>query len=131
MAQVLVVEDDPGAARLAELALAMEGHTIDVVRSGADFVERLGGEPADLVLLDVMLPDANGLDLLESLRGADTWQQTRVVLVTALDSNDDAWRFWSSGVDYYLTKPVDLPLMRSVVERLLAGDDPEPEPVER
>ncbi len=124
MAQLLIVEDDPGAARLADLALSLEGHATEVVRSGADLRARLSGEPVDLVLLDVMLPDANGLELVGEVRGTDGWDGTQVVLLTALDSQEDAWRCWASGADYYLTKPVDLPLMRSVVDRLIAGEQP-------
>jgi DNA-binding response OmpR family regulator len=122
MAQVLIVEDDPGSARLADLALSIEGHETEVAGTGAQVRERIQGTPCDLVLLDVMLPDANGLDLLAEIRAVSGWVDTRVVLLTALDQPEDAWRCWSSGADYYLTKPVDLPLMRSVVARLLAGE---------
>jgi DNA-binding response OmpR family regulator len=123
MARVLIVEDDPGAARLADLVLSIEGYDTEVAGTGAQLRARLDGAPADLVLLDVMLPDANGLDLLVEVRDAPRWIDARVVLLTALEGPEDSWRCWSSGADYYLTKPVDLPLMRSVVRRLLAGED--------
>jgi two-component system, OmpR family, response regulator len=125
---ILIVEDDPGVARLLELAFSVEGYTTEAVLRGAEARERLRDAPTDIVVLDVMLPEVDGLSLLRTLRETRGWEATKVVLLTALDSDDDVWRGWAAGTDYYLTKPFELPQLRGIVERLLAGEDLSSEP---
>jgi DNA-binding response OmpR family regulator len=122
VASMLIVEDDPSVARLVDLTLAVEGHATEVVTDGALAAVRLDGPPVDLVVLDVMLPGVDGFELLQQLRDRPAWGATKVILVTALDGDEDVWRGWSSGADYYLTKPFDIAQLRTVVGRLLAGD---------
>ena len=117
---MLIVEDDPSAARLLDLVFSSEGYGTTIISTGAQALTRLEGPPTDLVLLDVMLPDVDGLSVLEALRGSEAWAGTPVVLLTALNSDEDVWRGWSSGADYYLTKPLDLELLRFTVTRLIA-----------
>jgi DNA-binding response OmpR family regulator len=123
VATMLIVEDDPSVARLIELTLAVEGHTTEVLRDGGLASKRLDGPAVDLVVLDVMLPGVDGLALLQQLRARPAWSATKVVLLTALDDDEDVWRGWSSGADYYLTKPFDIAQLRRVTQRLIGGDD--------
>jgi DNA-binding response OmpR family regulator len=122
VASMLIVEDDPSVARLVDLTLAVEGHATEVVGDGGLAAVRLDGPPVDLVVLDLMLPGVDGFELLRQLRTRPAWSATKVILLTALDDDEDVWRGWSSGADYYLTKPFDIAQLRTVVERLLAGD---------
>lgn len=121
MATLLIVEDDPSTARLLELAFDIEGHEIEVLQSGAEAAARLRGPAADVVLLDVMLPEVDGLEVLRQLRSTVGWEATRVVLVSALDGDEDVWQGWTSGTDSYVTKPFDLAELRGIVARLLGG----------
>lgn len=123
MATILIVEDDPSVARLLELAFAVEGYLTEVMTSGGAANARLDGPATDLVVLDVMLPDIDGLAVLRALRSHAGWEDTKVVLLTALGADDDVWRGWASGTDYYLTKPFELPELRAIAERLLSGED--------
>ncbi len=123
MATILIVEDDPAVGRLLDLALAVDGHITELIDTGKGAVERLDGTPTDLVLLDIMLPGTNGFSVLQSLRERSGWDRTRVIVLTALDADADVWRGWANGTDYYLTKPFDLAQLRTVSERLLAGED--------
>ena len=123
MASILIVEDDASVARLLELTLRIEGHEPSVLLDGASACDRLAGAPVDLVVLDLMLPEIDGFQVLEALRTRPGWGRTKVLLLTALSGDDDVWRGWSGGADYYLTKPFDLQQLRQVVERLLAGED--------
>lgn len=123
MATILIVEDDPAVARLLELAFAVEGYHTEVLTSGGEARARLDGPATDLVVLDVMLPDIDGLAVLRALRGHLGWEDSKVVLLTALGADDDVWRGWASGTDYYLTKPFELPQLRAIAERLLSGED--------
>jgi DNA-binding response OmpR family regulator len=121
VATIMIVEDDPSVARLVDLTLSVEGHRTEVFGLGALALGRLDGPPVDLVVLDVMLPEVDGLELLRCLRDRPGWGATQVILLTALDSDDDVWRGWAGGADYYLTKPFDIGQLRRVTERLLAG----------
>jgi DNA-binding response OmpR family regulator len=123
MPNVLIVEDDGPVARLLDLAFSVEGYATEVVTSGERARDRLRGPAPDIVVLDVVLPEVDGLTLLRQLRGSRGWQDTMGVLLTARDSDDDVWQGWAAGTDYYLTKPFELPQLRAIAERLLAGED--------
>jgi len=127
VATILIVEDDPAVARLLEFAFRVEGHDPTVLHDGAAACDRLAAEAVDLVVLDLMLPEIDGYRVLEALRARAGWQDTKVLLLTALAGDHSVWRGWSGGADYYLTKPFDLPQLRVVIERLLAGDHLEPD----
>lgn len=122
MGTILVVEDDASVGRLLELTLAVEGHEVEVVGDGAAAVARLSGVPPELVVLDVMLPEVDGIAVLRQLRATAGWEDVRVVIVSALDGDGDVWRAWSAGTDYHLPKPFELEELRAVTERLLAAD---------
>ena len=123
MASILIVEDDPAVARLLELTFAVDGLQTVAVATGGEARSRLDGPATDLVVLDVMLPDIDGLSVLRALRSHTGWEDTKVVLLTALGGDDDVWRGWASGTDYYLTKPFELAPLRAIADRLLAGED--------
>ncbi len=83
--------------------------------------ERLAGPPVDLVILDVMMPNLDGFTVLQQLREEPAWAEAKVIVATALKSDEDVWKGWTSGADYYLVKPFDLDHLRDVVSRLLSG----------
>jgi DNA-binding response OmpR family regulator len=120
VADILIVEDDASVARVLELAFGVEGHAVELVADGPSALARLRSTPVDLVVLDVLLPDADGLALLRELRSREAWEDTRVIVLSALDGDEDLWRGWSSGTDSYVTKPFDLGELRAIAARLLA-----------
>lgn len=121
MARILLVDDDPAIVHMLELTLAIEGYETESVRDGTAAMARLAGPPADLVILDVMMAEVDGYRVLEALRADDAWRDVKVVVCSALGGDDDVWRGWSAGADYYLVKPFDLDHLRDVVVRLLSG----------
>lgn len=123
MARILVVEDDTTVVGMLELVLSMEGHETEFVVDGAAAITRLDGVPTDLVILDVMIPEVDGIGVLKQLRANDRWADTKVIVASALASDEDLWRGWSNGADYYLVKPYDLSQLRHVVTCLLEGAD--------
>lgn len=120
MARIVICEDDPHLLDFLELTLTMEGHQVETLTNGAHAITRLDEPAVDLVLLDVMLPDADGLQVLRKLRATPTWRDTHVIIITALDNDHDIWQGWSNGADYYLTKPFDADHLTHVIHRLLA-----------
>lgn len=104
--RILLVEDDPVLADGVRAGLALTGLTVDAVTTCADARAALGACRFDAVVLDLMLPDGSGLDVLAELRARE--DATPVLLLTALDDTPDRVRGLDGGADDYLGKPFDL-----------------------
>jgi two-component system response regulator QseB len=104
--RILVVEDDPILADGLKVGLGLAGATADIVGTCGDARAALAAHDFDAVVLDVMLPDGSGLDVLKAMRAAQ--DVTPVLLLTALDEVSDRIRGLDGGADDYLGKPFDL-----------------------
>jgi len=104
--RILVVEDDPVLSDGLKVGLELSGWTIDRVGGCADADAALAAAAFDAVVLDLMLPDGSGLDLLATMRRRG--DATPVLLLTALDETVDRVRGLDRGADDYLGKPFDL-----------------------
>lgn len=104
--RVLVVEDDEILLNGLQVGLGLAGFTVEVVTSCADAAVALRASVFDAIVLDLMLPDGSGLDLLEQQRASGL--HTPVLLLTARDSVSDRIAGLDSGADDYLGKPFDL-----------------------
>jgi DNA-binding response OmpR family regulator len=102
----LLVEDDRMIGDTLRAALRMEGHAVDWVRDAAAAEGTLASERFDLVLLDLGLPQGNGLDVLRGLRGRG--DATPVIVLTARDGPGDRVAGLDAGADDYLVKPFEL-----------------------
>lgn len=105
-ARLLVVEDNPELQAFLR-AILPEYYQLTLVDNGRAALEYLSGAetPPDLILSDVMMPEMDGFQLLETLRQSDAWRPIPVVLLTALAGADDRLRAFRIGVDDYITKP--------------------------
>jgi two-component system, OmpR family, response regulator len=101
--RVLVVEDEPKMAALIARALREEGHPTDLAARGEDAVWMAVASPYDAIVLDVMLPERDGFEVLRELRSRKVW--TPVLMLTARDAVTDRVDALDSGADDYLTKP--------------------------
>jgi two-component system OmpR family response regulator len=117
--RVLVVEDEPKLAALVARALREEGHPADVAGRGEDALWMANAAPYDAIVLDVMLPDLDGFEVLRRLRAGQTW--TPVLMLTARDAVADRVGGLDAGADDYLTKPFSfaelLARLRAVARR--------------
>src|ERR1700735_296130 len=100
---ILVVDDESEIREGLEMLLASEGYGVSSAGTGASGLTLLGEKPFDLLLLDVSLPDRNGLDLLRAIHRRDP--ELAVVLITAYGSIDMARAAFKSGAQDYITKP--------------------------
>jgi len=100
---VLVVEDERRLAQLVRRVLEEEGHTVDVAHDGEEGLQMALEGTHDVIVLDIMLPEINGLDVCKSLRANRV--DTPVLLLTALDGVDARVRGLDAGADDYLPKP--------------------------
>ena len=120
--RILVVEDDVDVARLVEMQLRQGGYQVRVNASGAGFIAEVEEWEPELIVLDLMLPRANGLDLLAELRRHPRLSARAVILLTALGEEADRVRGLDLGADDYLTKPFSArELVARVRARLRSG----------
>ncbi len=116
--RILVVEDEPRLQRNLARALREEGYFVDVAGDGSDGLFKAQAEDYDVIVLDVMLPELDGWELLARLRKL---KPTPVLMLTARDAPGDRVRGLDTGADDYLVKPFDLPELfarvRAVIRR--------------
>jgi two-component system, OmpR family, response regulator len=117
--RVLVVEDDVKMAGLLRRGLGEEGLSADIARTGDDAIWMAAATEYDAIVLDVMLPQADGFAVCRGLRERGTW--TPVLMLTARDSVDDRVAGLDAGADDYLAKPFSfaelLARLRALVRR--------------
>lgn len=101
--RILVVEDEKNVASYVAKALQEHGYDVETVRDGRQAITKVTGEDYDLIVLDMMLPHADGWQVLDALRKRE--KDTRVLVLTALDSTNDKVRALNNGADDYLVKP--------------------------
>lgn len=101
--KILLVEDDKDAAAYLRRALSEAGHTMDHAANGREGLMLAAGEPYDVIVLDRMLPQLDGLAILRTIRSAGV--KTPVLLLTALGGIDDRVEGLEAGGDDYLVKP--------------------------
>jgi two-component system, sensor histidine kinase and response regulator len=118
-ASVFVVDDDPHNREVVELLLSRESYQVSQLSSAADLWEKLEVSPPDVILLDVMMPDVNGLEVCQSLKKSPLWNHIPVVMVTALSSKEDLKRCIDAGADDFIGKPVNGTELRSRVRSML------------
>ncbi|NLV88260.1 MAG: response regulator transcription factor, partial [Tissierellia bacterium] len=110
MERILIIEDEEKIARFIELELKYEGYEVEKAFNGRDGLELATTQPFDLILLDIMLPELNGIEVLRRIRKVSN---IPIILLTARDAVVDKVAGLDSGADDYITKPF-------AIEELLA-----------
>jgi len=125
--KVIIVEDEPAAADLFEEMLRISAYEVIKIHSSASALSIIRRELPDVVLLDLMMPDISGLEVLRFLRREPGLRQIPVVIVSAKTLPSDIRTGMEAGATAYLTKPVGLDKLRNTVRDVLreaeAGDD--------
>jgi DNA-binding NtrC family response regulator len=122
---ILIIDDEAEIRESLQTLLEFEGYEVETAANGSQGLSKLGDRPFDLVLLDLALPDRNGLELLPEIRAIDP--QISVIMITAYGTVEDAVRAIQSGAANFLQKPWDneklLADVRSVVARRRAEEE--------
>ena len=111
--RILVVEDEKHLNRIISEAVEDEGYSVDSCYNGVEALEYLACADYDVIILDIMMPKMNGLELVRRLRSEGN--NTPVLFLTARDAVADRVEGLESGGDYYLTKPFDFQELMAVV----------------
>ena len=117
--RILVVEDDTPVCHLITASLSAEGYTVITARTAAEAVQLAASQNPDILLLDLGLPDGDGVDVIEKIR---LWTETPIIVISARDEDTDKIEALDAGADDYLTKPFSiaelLARLRSTQRRL-------------
>ncbi len=124
--RILVVEDEPRMAAILQQGLSEESHIVTIVGNGREALSLIRRCPFDLVILDVMLPGLDGLNVAQRMRAADI--RTPILMLTARDRTKDVVAGLDAGADDYLTKPFPFEELCARV-RALARRNPIPRTV--
>ena len=122
-AHMLLVDDDRHITEILRRALAYEGYTVDVAHRGDEALQKAIERPPDLVVLDLMLPSMDGLEVCRRLRASGN--QVPILMLTAKDSIPDRVAGLDLGADDYLVKPMELEELLARVRALLRRRNPE------
>ncbi|TDD04447.1 response regulator transcription factor [Nonomuraea diastatica] len=124
-ARLLIVEDDPNILELLAASLRFAGFDVTTAKSGLDAVAAVQRHRPDLMVLDVMLPDLDGFEIVRRLRGGGLY--TPVVFLTARDETEDKIRGLTIGGDDYVTKPFSLEEVIARIHAVLRRTSGEPQ----
>ncbi|BAY28616.1 hybrid histidine kinase [Nostoc carneum NIES-2107] len=115
--EILLVENDLNNAKLMQIYLEKLGYQVTVAKNAAEMWEALKDINPAVILMDVNLPDDNGLNLVRQLRENPQYQMTPVIAQTAMAMKGDRDICLAAGVNDYISKPIDLPLLASLVAK--------------
>lgn len=107
MPTVLVVDDDPAIRDFVGDLLDLEGYDVRFAGDGVAALAEIARDRPDCVILDVMMPQMSGHEVLAEIRKADGGPQLPVIMLTAAADDNQSWQAWSGGVDYFLAKPFE------------------------
>lgn len=118
--QILVVDDNPLSRKLLNEMLSAEGFSVLNAASGAEALGAVTKQRPDIVLLDIMMPEMDGFEVVRRLKANEATRSTPIIMVTALDDDGASKRLANAGVDSMLTKPIDRWKLRSLLARALS-----------
>ncbi|MEO7337638.1 MAG: response regulator [Caldimonas sp.] len=120
MSTILIVEDNEKNMKLVRDILQHQGHATLEAATGVDGVALALERTPDLILMDIQLPDIDGIEALRRIRAEAALDATPVVAVSASVMPDEQQKIVASGFDAFITKPIDLKQFRATVQRFLA-----------
>ncbi|WP_028530887.1 response regulator transcription factor [Paenibacillus sp. HW567] len=103
---ILVIDDEAKISRLLELELTHEGYRVEIAETGREGLEKALSQEWELIILDIMLPELNGVEVLRRLRKVDAY--TPVILVTARNTTSEKVAGLDQGANDYITKPFEI-----------------------
>ena len=117
--KILVVDDELDIREGLELLLSSEGYAVELAQNGTEGLQKLEKQAYDLVLLDLMMPDRSGMDVLENVRRHD--RETPIFMITAYGSVEAAVNALKLGANDYFSKPWDNEKLLIEIGRMIAG----------
>lgn len=121
MADILLVDDDELVRIAMTTLLEVLGHTARVAAGGREALEMIAERLPDLVILDVVMPEMDGLEVCRQIRANQAWTNLPVLFITAKAQKNDVVLGYEAGANDYLTKPFEVEEFVERIDALLAG----------
>ncbi len=121
--RVLAVDDEQHIRRLVQVSLERQGFEVLTAVDGKDALAKIAADRPDLVVLDVMMPQIDGFEVLKSLRKSKETRDLPVIMLTAKTQDADVFTGWQHGADLYLTKPFNPTELIAFVKRIFNSKD--------
>lgn len=116
--KILAVDDEKHIVRLIQVNLERAGYEVMTANDGQQALDLVAQETPDLIVLDWMMPQLNGMETLKRLKANDATAEIPVIMLTAKSNDADVLKGWQSGVDCYLTKPFNPMELLTFVKRI-------------
>ena len=120
-ARILIVDDEPFNVDYLEQELEDLDYDTISAANGREALERVAAEAPDVILLDIMMPEMDGFQVLEYLKADRMWRDIPVIVISALDDMDSVVKGIQLGAEDYLPKPFDPTLLKARIEAGLGG----------
>ncbi|OGL46283.1 MAG: hypothetical protein A2161_14885 [Candidatus Schekmanbacteria bacterium RBG_13_48_7] len=117
--RILAVDDEPNILRSVKYYLEKAGYIIQTAANGEEALTRIQECVPDLVICDISMPKLDGMGFLKILKSKPDMSGIKVIFLTGKSSDEDLQKGWSSGADYYITKPYSVQTLLKGVEFLL------------
>jgi DNA-binding response OmpR family regulator len=123
-ARILIVEDEPNIVESLSFILRRAGFEVDTVTDGAEALDRVRRQAFEVLVLDIMLPGMNGLDVLKAIRSDQALSSLPVIVLTAKGQANDRRTAEAIGANAFITKPFSNADVVERVSRLAQANDP-------
>jgi len=127
--KILIADDEPNIVAAIEFLLKQRGHDVYTATDGTEALSLVERVVPDLVLLDVMMPQASGYEVCQNIRRRPEWRHIKIIMLSAKGRDSEVVRGLTLGADFYVTKPFSTRDLMSRIEGLLeppASREPAP-----
>ena len=116
---ILIVDDEPNIVMSLEFLMRKNGYLVGIARNGTEALAAINHMPFDLILLDIMMPDVDGLQVCRQLRAHPDRAGTKVIFLSAKSREADVQKGYEAGADLYIPKPFSTRQLMEKVRELL------------
>lgn len=126
--KILIADDEPDILEFLSYNLKKEGYEVITAEDGIQAVNKARQEKPDVIILDIMMPNMDGIGACETLRGMKEFQNTIIIFLTALGDEKSEVKGFDAGADDYIIKPIKPKILTSRIKALLRRQQPEDAP---
>jgi two-component system alkaline phosphatase synthesis response regulator PhoP/two-component system response regulator VicR len=123
--KILTCDDEKNIVRLIQVNLERQGYEVVTAYNGRECLEVVKKENPDLIVLDLMMPEMTGFEVLDTLKKDPETEHIPVIMLTARTQDQDVLRGWQAGVECYLTKPFNPMELVTFIKRIFAVEEQE------
>ena len=117
--KILIVEDDPDIRKVLAMRLEINGYSVIEAEDGEQGLDKIKADKPDLVIMDLMMPKIDGFEACRMIRFDDKYKDIPIIVLSALNEQNEREKAIESGADAYFIKPFDLELLLSKIKSFL------------